>query len=161
MIQVTDDNKFIITGNDLVKEASRISIALLELTRKLNDEDPKEALAFLRAIHSMANGLAKPIVEAEDKKADASLKQKMAEKRRAKKKKIGKFKETKGADRTDGEAVSSEVITKGEQLDGDTKQCDTSSDNATDSSEFDSIRSDKSATASKCAGSTEKEVISK
>lgn len=163
MIQVTNDNKFIITGNDLVKEASRISIALLELTRKLNEESPQEALAFLRVIHSMANGLARPIVEAEDKKAEVSLKQKMAEKRRAKKKKIGEFKETEGADRTEGEAVSSEVIRKGEQLDGNTEQFDTSSGDATNSGEFDSIRSDKSATESgkESGNSTEKEVVSK
>lgn len=158
MIQVTDENKVIIEGEDIVAEATRLSMLLLELTKKLNEKDPKVALSFLRVCHSMCNGLAKPIVDKLDEEADKRLQDKVASKRA---KRVKKIWENYKADQTDGEAVLSEVTTKGEQLDGDTEQCDTSSDNATDSGEFDSIRSDKSATASKCAGSTEKEVISK
>lgn len=156
MIQVTDENKVVIEGEDIVAEATRLSMLLLELTKKLNEKDPKVALSFLRVCHSMCNGLAKPIVDKLDEEADKKLQDKIASKKAERAKKAWK---NYKADRTDGEAALNE--SKGELKDGNTEQCDTSSDNATDSSEFDSIRSDKSATASKCAGSTKKEVISK
>lgn len=145
MIQVTNDNKVIIEGDDIVAEATRISMLLLEITKKLNEKDPKTALSFLRVCHSMCNGLAKPIVDKMDEEADKRLKDKIAAKKAKRAKKAWK---NYKADRTDGEADSSEVIMKGEELNGDTEQCDTTSGNATDSGEFDSIRSDKSAAGS-------------
>ena len=145
MIQVTNDNKVIIEGDDIVAEATRISMLLLEITKKLNEKDPKTALSFLRVCHSMCNGLAKPIVDKLDEEADKRLKDKIAAKKAKKAKKA--WKNCK-ADQTNGEAVSSEVAMKGEELDGDTEQCDTTSGNATDSGEFDSIGDDKSATGS-------------
>lgn len=145
MIQVTNDNKVIIEGDDIVAEATRISMLLLEITKKLNEKDPKTALSFLRVCHSMCNGLAKPIVDKMDEEADKRLQDKIAAKKAKRAKKAWK---NYKADQTDGEAVSSEVITKGDELDGDTEQCDTDSGNATDSGEFDSIRSDKSAAGS-------------
>lgn len=137
MIQVTDENKVIIEGEDIVAEATRLSMLLLELTKKLNEKDPKVALSFLRVCHSMCNGLAKPIVDKLDEEADKRLQDKMAAKR-------------------------AERVKKGEQLDGNTEQFDTSSGDATNSGEFDSIRSDKSATESgkESGNSTEKEVVS-
>lgn len=173
MIQVDDKNKFTMTGDDVVKESSRISIALIELTRKLNEMEPKLALSFLRVVHTMTNGLAKPIVDQMDKEADARLKGKMKEKREEKKRRKAlkeaamqgiapvrnevngntvKIDMTKEADRIKDEDVSSEVTTKGELSDGDTEQCDTTSGNATDAGQFDSIRSDKSATGSSSDG---------
>ena len=146
MIQVDDKNKFTITGNDTVKEASRISVALIELTRKLNEEEPKLALSFLRVVHSMTNGLAKPIVDQMDKEADARLKGKMKEKREEKKRR----KALKEAAMNGG--IVKIDMTKGELSDGDTEQCDTTSGNATDAGQFDSIRSDKSATGSSSDG---------
>lgn len=148
MIQVTNDNKVIIEGDDIVAEATRISMLLLEITKKLNEKDPKTALSFLRVCHSMCNGLAKPIVDKMDEEADKRLQDKIAAKKAKRAKKAWKNYKVEGADQTDGEAVSSEVITKGEELDGDTEQSDTTSGNATDSGEFDSIRSDKSAAGS-------------
>lgn len=123
MIQVTNENKVIIEGEDIVAEATRLSMLLLELTKKLNEKDPKVALSFLRVCHSMCNGLAKPIVDKMDKEADKRLQDKIAAKKAKKAK-------------------------KGELSDGNTEQCDTTSGNATDSGEFDSIRSDKSAGSS-------------
>lgn len=160
MIQVDDKNKFHMTGDDVVKESSRISIALIELTRKLNEMEPKLALSFLRVVHTMTNGLAKPIVDQMDKEADARLKGKMKEKREEKKRRkalkeaamnggVVKIDMTK-ADRIKDEDVLSEA--KGELSDGDTEQCDTTSGNATDAGQFDSIRSDKSATGSSSDG---------
>ena len=146
MIQVDDKNKFTITGNDTVKEASRISVALIELTRKLNEEEPKLALSFLRVVHSMTNGLAKPIVDQMDKEADARLKGKMKKKREEKKRR----KALKEAAMNGG--IVKIDMTKGELSDGDTEQCDTTSGNATDAGKFDSIRSDKSATGSSSDG---------
>ena len=145
MMQVTNANKVIIVGDDIVAEATRISMLLLEITKKLNEKDPKTALSFLRVCHSMCNGLAKPIVDKLDEEADKRLKDKIAAKKAKKAKKIWK---NYKADQTNGEAESSEVIMKGEELDGDTEQCDTTSGNATDSGEFDSIGCDKSATGS-------------
>lgn len=145
MIQVTNDNKVIIEGDDIVAEATRISMLLLEITKKLNEKDPKTALSFLRVCHSMCNGLAKPIVDKLDEEADKRLKDKIAAKKAKKAKKA--WKNCK-ADQTNGEAESSEMITKGELKDGDTEQCYTTSGNATDSGEFDSIGCDKSATGS-------------
>lgn len=163
MIQVDDKNKFHMTGDDVVKESSRISIALIELTRKLNEMEPKLALSFLRVVHTMTNGLAKPIVDQMDKEADARLKGKMKEKREEKKRRKAlkeaamngnavKLDMTKETDRIKDEDVSSEVTTKGELSNGDTEQCDTTSGNATDAGQFDSIRSDKSATGSSSDG---------
>lgn len=149
MIQVDDKNKFHMTGNDVVKESSRISIALIELTRKLNEMEPKLALSFLRVVHTMTNGLAKPIVDQMDKEADARLKGKMKEKREEKKRR----KALKEAAMNGGivkidMTKADQIEEKGELNDGDTEQCDTASGNATDSGEFDSIRSDKSAAGS-------------
>ena len=155
MIQVDDKNKFHMTGDDVVKESSRISIALIELTRKLNEMEPKLALSFLRVVHTMTNGLAKPIVDQMDKEADARLKGKMKEKREEKKRRkalkegamqgIAPVKnEVQGMN---GNAVKIDM-TKEDNGDGDTEQCDTTSGNATDAGQFDSIRSDKSATGS-------------
>ena len=163
MIQVDDKNKFHMTGDDVVKESSRISIALIELTKKLNEMEPKLALSFLRVVHTMTNGLAKPIVDQMDKEADARLKGKMKEKREEKKRRkalkeaamqgmngnVVKIDMTK-ADRIEDEDVLSEA--KGEINDGNTEQCDTTSGNATDAGQFDSIRSDKSATGSSSDG---------
>lgn len=156
MIQVDDKNKFHMTGDDVVKESSRISIALIELTRKLNEMEPKLALSFLRVVHTMTNGLAKPIVDQMDKEADARLKGKMKEKREEKKRRKA-LKEAAMQGMNGNEvkidmtkADQSEV--KGELSDGDTEQCDTTSGNATDAGQFDSIRSDKSATGSSSDG---------
>ena len=146
MIQVDDKNKFHMTGDDVVKESSRISIALIELTRKLNEMEPKLALSFLRVVHTMTNGLAKPIVDQMDKEADARLKGKMKEKREEKKRRKA-LKETA----MNGGIVKLDM-TKEDNGDGDTEQCDTTSGNATDAGQFDSIRSDKSATGSSSDG---------
>ena len=121
MIQVDDKNKCTITlecPNDIEREAARISVLLVELTRKLNDKDPEYAIAFLRVVHTMVNGLAKPIVDKMDNEADKSLKNKMNEKRKAREAKRN----------------------------GNKEQSDTTSGNAAESGEFDSIGSDKSAT---------------
>lgn len=134
MIQVTNDNKVIIEGDDIVAEATRISMLLLEITKKLNEKDPKTALSFLRVCHSMCNGLAKPIVDKMDEEADKRLQDKIAAKKAKRAKKIWKNYKVEE--------------TKGELKDGDTEQSDTTSGNATDSGEFDSIRSDKSAAGS-------------
>ena len=131
MIQVTNDNKVIIEGDDIVAEATRISMLLLEITKKLNEKDPKVALSFLRVCHSMCNGLAKPIVDKMDEEADKRLQDKIAAKKAKRAKKIWK-----------------NYKVEGELSDGDTEQSDTTSGNATDSGEFDSIRSDKSAAGS-------------
>lgn len=156
MIQVDDKNKFYMTGNDVVKESSRISIALIELTRKLNEMEPKLALSFLRVVHAMTNGLAKPIVDQMDKEADARLKGKMKEKREEKKRR--KALKEAAMQGMNGNAVkidmtkTDRIEEKGELSDGDTEQCDTTSGNATDAGQFDSIRSDKSATGSSSDG---------
>jgi hypothetical protein len=156
MIQVDDKNKFHMTGDDVVKESSRISIALIELTRKLNDMEPKLALSFLRVVHTMTNGLAKPIVDQMDKEADARLKGKMKEKREEKKRrKALKEAAMNGIAPAKNEVQGNIVkldMTKEENKDGDTEQCDTTSGNATDAGQFDSIRSDKSATGSSSDG---------
>lgn len=131
MIQVTNDNKVIIEGEDIVAEATRISMLLLEITKKLNEKDPKVALSFLRVCHSMCNGLAKPIVDKMDEEADKRLQDKIAAKRAKKVKKAWK-----------------NYKAEGELKDGNTEQSDTTSGNATDSGEFDSIGDDKSATGS-------------
>ena len=144
MIQVDDKNKFTMTGNDTVKEASRISIALIELTRKLNDEEPKLALSFLRVVHSMTNGLAKPIVDQMDKEADARLKGKMKEKREEKKRRKALKEAAMNGVKID--------MTKEENSDGDTEHSNATSGDATDAGQFDSIRSDKSATGSSSDG---------
>lgn len=146
MIQVDDKNKFHMTGDDVVKEASRVSIVLIELTRKLNEMEPKLALSFLRVVHSMTNGLAKPIVDQMDKEADARLKGKMKEKREEKKRR----KALKEAAMNGG--VIKINMESEENSDGDTEQCDTTSGNATDSGQFDSIRSDKSSTGNSSDG---------
>ena len=149
MIQVDDKNKFHMTGDDLVKESTRISVALIELTRKLNEFEPKIALSFLRVVHTMTNGLAKPIVEQMDKEAEARLKGKMKEKREEKKRR--KALKEAAMQGMNGNVVKIDM-TKGEISDGDTEQCDTTSGNATDAGKFDSIRSDKSATGSSSDG---------
>lgn len=149
MIQVDDKNKFHMTGDDVVKESSRISIALIELTRKLNEMEPKLALSFLRVVHTMTNGLAKPIVDQMDKEADARLKGKMKEKREEKKRR--KALKEAAMNGMNGNVVKIDM-TKEENGDGDTEQCDTTSGNATDAGQFDSIRSDKSATGSSSDG---------
>lgn len=128
MIQVDDKNKFHMTGDDLVKESTRISIALVELTRKLNEFEPKIALSFLRVVHTMTNGLAKPIVEQMDKEAEARLKGKMKEKREEKNRRKA--------------LIAEKMKESEEKLNGDTEQCDTTSGNTADASESDSIRSD-------------------
>lgn len=156
MIQVDDKNKFHMTGDDVVKESSRISIALIELTRKLNEMEPKLALSFLRVVHTMTNGLAKPIVDQMDKEADARLKGKMKEKREEKKRrKALKEAAMQGIapvrNEVNGNAVKIDM-TKEENTNGYTEQCDTTSGNATDAGQFDSIRSDKSATGSSSDG---------
>lgn len=156
MIQVDDKNKFHMTGDDVVKESSRISIALIELTRKLNEMEPKLALSFLRVVHAMTNGLAKPIVDQMDKEADARLKGKMKEKREEKKRR--KALKEAAMQGMNGNVVkidmtkADRIEEKGELSDGDTEQCDTTSGNATDAGEFDSIRADKSATGSSSDG---------
>lgn len=131
MIQVTNDNKVIIEGDDIVAEATRISMLLLEITKKLNEKDPKVALSFLRVCHSMCNGLAKPIVDKMDEEADKRLQEKIAAKKAKRAKKIWK-----------------NYKSEGELKDGNTEQSDTTSGNATDSGEFDSIGDDKSAAGS-------------
>ena len=156
MIQVDDKNKFTMTGDDVVKESSRISIALIELTRKLNEMEPKLALSFLRVVHTMTNGLAKPIVDQMDKEADARLKGKMKEKREEKKsRKALKEAAMNGIapvrNEVQGNAVKINMESE-ENKDGDTEQCNTTSGNATDAGQFDSIRSDKSATGSSSDG---------
>lgn len=128
MIQVDDKNKFHMTGDDLVKESTRISVALIELTRKLNEFEPKIALSFLRVVHTMTNGLAKPIVEQMDKEAEARLKGKMKEKREEKKRRKA--------------LIAEKMKESEEKLNGDTEQCDTTSGNTADTSESDGIRSD-------------------
>lgn len=134
MIQVTNENKVIIEGDDIVAEATRISMLLLEITKKLNEKDPKTALSFLRVCHSMCNGLAKPIVDKMDEEADKRLQDKIAAKKAKRAKKAWKNYKVEE--------------TKGELSDGNTEQSDTTSGNATDSGEFDSIGDDKSAAGS-------------
>lgn len=73
MITIDDNAKVTITG-DMKEQAANSGCIILEITKKLDDDDPKMALAYLQTIYGLICELGDRINSREIEKSDERVK---------------------------------------------------------------------------------------